>query len=89
MHEALNKRLRDFGLSSFYFLYLSLSPKGLSHNVYVINLIFDTPEEPANEPPSEDVPSRSETVGARVSDVLKLLRTTGSVGISMAYSLTI
>lgn len=41
---------------------------GQTHNVYVINPIFETPEEPANEPPSEDIPSRSETVGARVSD---------------------
>lgn len=41
---------------------------GQTHNVYVINPIFETPEEPANEPPSEDSLDRSETVGARVSD---------------------
>lgn len=29
---------------------------GQTHNVYVINSIFETPEEPANEPPSEDFP---------------------------------
>lgn len=29
---------------------------GQTHNVYVINPIFETPEEPANEPPSVDVP---------------------------------
>lgn len=41
---------------------------GQTHNVYVINPVFETPEEPANEPPSEDSLDRSETVGARVPD---------------------
>lgn len=41
---------------------------GRTHNVYVINDIIKPEEKPANEPSSEDVPSRSEAVVARVSD---------------------
>lgn len=41
---------------------------GRTHNVYVINDILKPEEKPANEPSPEDIPSRSETVGARVSD---------------------
>lgn len=36
---------------------------GQTHNVYVINDMIKPEENPAIEPPSEDVPSRSETVG--------------------------
>lgn len=41
---------------------------GRTHNVYVINDVIKPEEKPANEPSSEDVSSRSETVVARVSD---------------------
>lgn len=41
---------------------------GQTHNVYVINPMFETPEEPANEPPSEQSSEPSETVVAMVSD---------------------
>lgn len=41
---------------------------GQTHNVYVINDVIRPEENPAIEPPSEDVPNRSETVVARVSD---------------------
>lgn len=41
---------------------------GRTHNVYVINVIVEPEEKPANEPSSEVSLDRSETVGARVSD---------------------
>lgn len=41
---------------------------GKTHNIYVINSIFETSEEPSNEPSSEDVSGCSETVESRVSD---------------------
>lgn len=42
---------------------------GQTHNVYVINPVFETPEGPANEPPSEQVLEGSNPVLATVSDV--------------------
>lgn len=41
---------------------------GQTHNIYIINPIFEPEESPANEPPSEVVPEPSETVVARDSD---------------------
>lgn len=41
---------------------------GQTHNVYVINSIFEPVEEPANEPPSEHVTETLRLSAARVSD---------------------
>lgn len=61
------KALQEAGIITIY-SFNHTKRGGQTHNIYVINPIFETPEEPANEPPSEDILGRSETVGARVSD---------------------
>lgn len=60
------KLLRESGILSVY-THIHTKKGGQSHNVYVINPIFSTPDLPANEPPAEDSPEPSETVVARDS----------------------
>ena len=61
------KLLRESGILSVY-THIHTKKGGQSHNVYVINPIFETPNLPANEPPSEVPTEPSETVVARDSD---------------------
>ena len=61
------KLLKESGILSVY-THIHTKRGGQSHNVYVINPIFETPNLPANEPPSEEVPEPSETVVAQDSD---------------------
>ena len=61
------KTLKDSGILSVY-SNIHTKKGGQTHNVYVINPIFETREETANEPPSEQSLEPSETVAARVSD---------------------
>lgn len=61
------KLLKESGILSVY-THIHTKKGGQSHNVYVINPIFETGNLPANEPPSEAVPEPSETVVARDSD---------------------
>ena len=60
------KTLRETGILSVY-THIHTKKGGQSHNVYVINPIFETGTEPANEPPAEVSPEPSETVVARDS----------------------
>lgn len=61
------KSLKDTGFLSVY-EQIHTKRGGQTHNVYVINSIFEPAKEPANEPPSEDFLDLPETVVARVSD---------------------
>lgn len=61
------KALKDTGILSVH-SHIHTVKGGQTHNIYVINPIFETGIDPANEPPSEDIPERSETVVARDSD---------------------
>ena len=60
------KLLRESGILSVY-THIHTKKGGQSHNVYVINPIFETGICPANEPPAEGSPEPSETVVARDS----------------------
>ena len=61
------KLLKESGILSVY-THIHTKKGGQTHNVYVINPIFETGIDPANEPPSEGPQEPSETVVARVSD---------------------
>ena len=61
------KLLRETGILSVY-THIHTKKGGQSHNVYVINPIFETGNLPANEPPSEPFSEPSETVVAKDSD---------------------
>ena len=61
------KVLKESGILSVY-SHIHTKRGGQSHNVYVINPIFETGINPANEPPSEAPEESSETVETRVSD---------------------
>ena len=60
------KFLRESGILSVH-THIHTKKGGQSHNVYVINPIFETGSEPANEPPAEGSSEPSETVVARDS----------------------
>ena len=60
------KLLRESGILSVY-THIHTKKGGQSHNIYVINPIFETGNLPANEPPAEVPSEPSETVVARVS----------------------
>lgn len=60
------KLLKESGILSVY-THIHTKKGGQSHNIYVINPIFETPNLPANEPPAEVPSEPSETVVARVS----------------------
>lgn len=61
------KDLQEAGILKVY-PHIHTKRGGQTHNIYVINPIFEPSVEPANEPPSEDSLDLSETVGARVPD---------------------
>ena len=61
------KILRESGILTVH-THIHTKKGGQTHNVYVINPIFEPALEPANEPPSEVSTKPSETVVARVSD---------------------
>ena len=60
------KLLRESGILSVY-THIHTKKGGQTHNVYVINPIFETGNSPANEPPAEVPTEPSETVVARDS----------------------
>lgn len=61
------KLLKDSGILKVY-PHIHTKRGGQTHNVYVINPIFETAQEPTPEPPSEAVPETSRPVTARTSD---------------------
>ena len=61
------KELKEAGILSVY-PHIHTKRGGQTHNIYVINPLFETAKDPANEPPSEELTETLRRSATRVSD---------------------